>query len=91
MECKMDSVKSSCPFHAYRHILGVEKEGIHSIRVFDIAVVDLLLTILGAWALSKVFRVSFWLMFIVLMIVGLILHRLFCVKTTMTKWVFGDF
>jgi hypothetical protein len=86
----MDST-SKCPFQAYRHIFGIEGQGLHSIRVFDIAVVDLGLTVIGAWLLSRFFKVSFWWTFVGLMILGLILHRLFCVKTTMTKWVFGDY
>jgi hypothetical protein len=88
----MDSTtKTKCPFYAYRHLLGVEGQGVHSIRLFDIAIVDLALTVIGAWFLSKLFKVSFVWTFVALMILGLILHRLFCVKTTMTTWVFGDF
>ena len=34
----------------YRHIFGKENTGIHSIRLFNIAIVDLTLTILaGVW------------------------------------------
>ncbi len=80
-----------CPFAAYRHLFGVERQGVHSIRLFDIAVVDLALTIVGAWFLSRLFHIYFLWMFVVLMILGLLLHRLFCVQTTMTKWVFKDY
>jgi hypothetical protein len=75
----------------YRHIFGKEKKGVHSYRILDIAIVDLLFTILGALVLSTYFKQSFWLIFVIIMIIGIILHRLFCVRTTLTKNIFGTF
>ena len=37
---------NKCP---YSDILGVPKEGIHRIRIFDIAIMDVLLTFVLAW------------------------------------------
>jgi hypothetical protein len=75
----------------YRHIFGKENEGAHSYKIWNIAMVDLLFTILGAFGLSIYFKQSFWLIFVILMIIAIILHRLFCVRTTLTKMVFGNF
>jgi fatty acid desaturase len=75
----------------YRHIFGKENEGAHSYRIWNIAIVDLLLTIIGALGLSIYFKQPFWLIFVIIMIIGLVLHRLFCVRTTLTKMVFGNF
>ncbi len=75
----------------YRHIFGIEKEGIHKYRIFNIAIVDLLLTIIGAFIIAKWLKQSFWIVFIIIFIIGLILHRLFCVHTTITNFVFNSF
>jgi fatty acid desaturase len=75
----------------YRYIFGKEKEGVHRYRIFNIAIVDLLGTILGAWILAKWLQQSFWLIFVIVFLLGIILHRLFCVPTTITKFLFGNF
>ena len=36
----------------YKDILGRPNEGVHSFRIFNIAIVDVLLTILAAYILS---------------------------------------
>lgn len=81
---------SSNPLCRYRHLFGIEGKGVHSYRLFDIAIVDTLLTILGSWIISAVLRKPFLIVFFAVLILGTILHRLFCVKTTVTKWVFGN-
>lgn len=73
---------------AYRHIFGVENEGIHSYRLLNFAVVDVVLTMIGAFVLALYFKTSFLLVFAFLLIVATLLHRLFCVNTTLTKLVF---
>lgn len=72
----------------YRHIFGVEGKGVHKYRIFNIAIVDTIATIIGAAIISYVFNVSFIGTLIVLFILGLLLHRLFCVETTLTKTLF---
>ena len=78
-------------FCKYKDILGKPKTGLHSYRVFDIAVVDFLLTIL----LAKFFEfymmkgIPFWKILIVTFILGNIVHRIFCVKTTIDKLLFS--
>lgn len=79
----------SCPFKEYRWIFGKEGKGVHSIRLFDIAIVDVLATIIGAFLLSYYFKINFWIILFILFILGIILHRLFCVNTTINKLIFG--
>ena len=74
---------------AYSNILGAPKEGIHSYRIFNIAIIDLGLTIIAAIILSYAFDYSLLLIFIILMVIGILLHKLFCVNTTITSIVFG--
>jgi hypothetical protein len=72
----------------YKNILGVPGKGVHSYRIFNIAIVDVLLTLLVAYIISYIFKKSFFWVSIILFILGIILHRLFCVRTTVDKLLF---
>lgn len=76
---------SLCP---YRNIFGKPGEGVHSYRIFNIAMVDLGMTLLVAFGLSLVLKQSFALISSILLILGVVLHRLFCVRTTIDKLLF---
>jgi hypothetical protein len=73
----------------YKNIFGEEQKGIHSIRLFNIAIVDLIMTVIVAYIVSNKYKLSFWKVMIYLMIAGIILHRIFCVNTTINKTLFG--
>jgi hypothetical protein len=72
----------------YKHALGIPKQGIHSYRFFGVAIMDVLMTIAGAWILSYVYKMSFIKTALFLFVLGIILHRLFCVRTTIDKLLF---
>lgn len=72
-------------FCQYKNILGKPNEGIHSYRIFNIAIVDVLMTILGAYLISYFFTISFIKTLISLFILGILSHYLFCVETTVNK------
>jgi hypothetical protein len=74
----------------YKNILGEVGEGVHSIRFLNMAVVDVLLTILGSYLLSLNFNWDFWITLVVVFTLGIILHRLFCVRTTIDKLLFNN-
>jgi len=74
---------SLCPF---RNILGKPREGIHQYRLFDIAIADVLLTIALAFLISRRY---FWQVLVFLFILGIVLHRLFCVRTTIDRLLFS--
>jgi len=77
-------------FCKYKNILGKPKQGIHSIRFMNIAVVDVLLTILLAIYI-KTYMFNEIEMSIILLgtfIMGIVIHRIFCVKTTIDKLLF---
>lgn len=69
----------------YRHIFGKEKEGLHSYRFMNIAIVDVLLTFIGALVIAYWYKLNIILVFIFLIILGTIIHYIFCVETTITK------
>ena len=74
----------------YANIFGKPGEGAHSVRIFDIAIIDVLATILVAWVISKKFHKNFKVILIVLFITGIIVHRVFCVRTTVDKIIFNE-
>ena len=77
-------------FCKYKSIFLDPSEGPHAFRIFGLAAVDTILTVLfGLWYSYK-FNTNFWKTIIILFILGIILHRLFCVNTTIGKMIFGE-
>ena len=78
-------------FCQYRDIFGKVGEGVHSYRIFDVAIIDTLATILVAfivwWFFAK--KTNFFLILFAFFIFGILAHYLFCVKTTVGKMLFG--
>lgn len=70
-------------------MFGAPNTGLHSYRIMDIAIVDVLLTLLVAWILSYMFGVEYWNMALGMFVLGIVLHRVFCVRTTLDKLLFG--
>jgi len=65
----------------YKNIFGEPRKGVHSIRLFDFAIVDIILTIFVALFIAYIFKTSFLFTLLFLFIVGELLHILFCVET----------
>lgn len=80
----------SCLFAKYSDIFGKPKTGFHSFRIFNIAVNDLFGTIIIAGLLSYILKYKFILILLFLLVLSIILHRLFCVNTTINKFIFGE-
>ena len=78
----------------YSDIFGKPNEGVHKYRIFDIAIVDLVFTVLAAiilyYTVNRIFNknISFMVYLIILFVTGIILHRVFCVRTTVDKLLF---
>ena len=73
----------------YKNIFGEPNKGVHSYRLFNIAIVDVILTIVVAFLISFFAKISFIKTCIVLFTLGIILHKLFCVDTTVHKFLFN--
>ena len=75
-----------CPF---RDVFGQAGKGVHSYRVLDVAIVDVVLTVivgyLLAWGLgwNAVYTIAG------LFLLGVFFHRLFYVRTTVDKLLFS--
>jgi hypothetical protein len=74
----------------YKSSLGEPGKGIHSYRFFGVALMDVIITLIGAYMFSYFSGYPFTYVAIVLFILGIILHRLFCVRTTVDKLLFPN-
>jgi hypothetical protein len=73
----------------YKNIFGKVGEGLHSYRIFNIAIVDVILTIISAFIIYLFIpKYNFFIILLLLFILGIVLHRIFCVKTTIDKLLF---
>jgi len=74
----------------YKNLLGIPKEGIHSYRFLGLAIADVIMTIIAAIPIAYIFNTSFMYAALSLFALGIILHRLFCVRTTIDKLLFPN-
>ena len=74
----------------YKDIFGKPGTGIHSHRLFGIAIVDLLMTLAFAWFLSLYTELTFFGSSLFMIVVGIVFHRAFCVDTTLNKLIFKN-
>ncbi len=72
----------------YKNYFGEPNKGIHSYRFIGVAIIDVIMTLISAYIISFIFNLSFIKTSILLFILGIILHRLFCVRTTIDKLLF---
>ena len=74
----------------YKNMFGEVKTGIHSVRFMDIAILDLAATAIVSYIISYVLKINFWLTFFLFILFGIFVHRLFCVRTTIDKYLFPN-
>lgn len=74
----------------YKDIFGKPNAGIHKYRIFNLAVMDIAQTILVGLLLSWYFKLNIWITLGGLFLLGIVAHRLFCVRTTVDKLLFPD-
>lgn len=72
----------------YKNMFGEPSKGAHSYRFWNIAVVDVVLTILAGLILSWITGMTRVHSIITMFVLGIIAHRLFCVRTTVDKLLF---
>jgi hypothetical protein len=73
-----------------KKLFGEPKEGIHSYRNFNIAYVDLVATILGSIFLARIMKWNYLYTIIGMFLLGIVLHRMFCVRSTVDKLLFPN-
>lgn len=79
----------------YSDMFGKPKEGVHRYRFMNIAIVDVVFTIIGAYIIylliNSIFNinVSYFAYLFAFFILSILLHKLFCVDTTIKVLLFG--
>jgi hypothetical protein len=74
----------------YKNIFGKPETGAHSYRFFNIAIVDVIVTIIFAYSISWYFEYPFLATLALLFLLGIFMHRLFSVRTTVDKIIFPN-
>jgi len=73
----------------YGKLFGEVNKGVHSIRLYNIAIIDVIFTLLGAGIIHFFFqKYSFYCILLFLFITSIVAHRVFCVRTTIDKLLF---
>lgn len=79
----------------YKNAFGIPGKGIHQWRMGKgfigkngIAIVDVLVVLAFAYIISYITMRPFWLVCLILFSLGIILHRLFCVRSTIDILLF---
>ena len=69
----------------YRNMFGSPSKGVHKYRLFDVAIVDVVFTLLAAALVTYFTNIPFWMSSIAFFLLGIFFHYLFCVNTTVSK------
>jgi hypothetical protein len=72
----------------YKNLFREPNTGLHKYRLLNIAIFDVLLTVIFAYCIAWFFEFSFFITLGILFLVGIVVHRLFCVRTTVDKLIF---
>lgn len=74
----------------YKSMFGEPNTGIHKYRLFGVAIWDVIFTIIGGCIISWYFKYPLGYTLVILFLLGIFMHRLFCVRTTVDKFFFPD-
>jgi hypothetical protein len=79
----------------YKDLFGKPGTGVHKYRIFNIAIVDVVATIVVVYLIYVLLRyfgyiVNFWILLVGMFILGIFLHRIFGVRTTVDKILFKN-
>ena len=75
-------------FCKYKNSLGIPGKGVH-VHYMGIAYNDVIGTILLGCLIAFLYNMPLWISIVGMFILGILLHRLFCVHTTIDKLLFG--
>ena len=71
----------------YKDSLGIPGQGFHT-HILGVAILDVIGSNLIAELLAYVFNWNIYLTMIAVFLTGIVLHRIFCVRTTLDKILF---
>jgi hypothetical protein len=79
------------PLCKYKNILGESgsTDGLRKYRIFGIALLDTTVVLFSAILIAWIFRLSYIKTIIAIFILGIVVHRAFCVRTAVDKLMSG--
>ena len=72
----------------YSTLFGIPNTGLHRYRIFNLALVDIISTVILAYVIYYLTSYNFFVVLLICFIIGILAHRLFCVRTTIDKLLF---
>lgn len=84
---------SECPYPflaKYKNLFGEtgKHTGMRTYRIYNIAIYDTVIVLICSFILSLIDGYPFWLNALVIFILGIIVHRAFCVRTAVDQLLF---
>ena len=78
------------PLCQYKDLLGKAgtTEGLRKYRIFGIAILDVSVTVICAILIAWFFRLPYMQTAVAIFILGIFVHRAFCVRTAVDKMIF---
>ena len=73
----------------YKDINGKPGEAHHKWRIGPFAAFDIVVTVLPALICAYIFDWNFIIVFTALIVLGIVIHRIFCVNTALNVMIFG--
>lgn len=79
------------PLCKYSKLLGEagSTDGLRKYRLFGISILDVTVTVICAILFARAFGLPYIQTMVAIFILGIFVHRAFCVRTTVDKIVFG--
>lgn len=76
-------------FCKFKDILGLPGKKFHKHFGFGFAILDLVFALAVAMLITYFTKICLWKTFIMVILLAIILHRLFCVNTVLNVMIFG--
>jgi Kef-type K+ transport system membrane component KefB len=71
-------------------IIGVPNVGIHSYKIFGISYIDVVVVLIGAIMIAWFMKWSYVKTIVGTFILGIVVHKLLCVRSTVDKLIFSS-
>lgn len=68
----------------------VPRTGIHAIRLFDFAIVDIIMSLAAAALISYVVKIRLWISVLLVLLAAIITHRVLRINTKLNVILFGE-
>ena len=75
-------------FCEYKNAFGKVGHGAHAYRLFDFAIIDVIIMLIAALCISKFSNKGFVPVVFMLFLSSILSHRVFCVRSTVDKTLF---